>query len=335
MRTPRYRGRRQVRPEQQPQRNDGEYEPVFLVRLQRMSQQRDGDQCHRRARRECQRQHQRQSRTTAALITAAVLCAACSFEYTDAGAAPEQLLEHIPETELTGVTRTIVRDGRVVAEVRAEQVWNFRRRARTILHDVHYTEYDAAGNAVTTGSAERAVYYTEREDVALSGSIRLRSEAQGVTVQAQALRWEDARRRLVSTPGDAVEFYPRRLPGARRRPGGRRAPQDHPLLGGRQRHPGHGVRPRGLLRRMFPSWDASATIRWRQARAASGARTGAPAAGGWNWRRRGAVRGRVAGRILGAGRAGGADVGLAGGSHLLPGLAGPLRVDDVIFARSR
>ena len=147
-----------------------------------------------------------QSRTIAALIAAAVLCAACSFEYTDAGAAPEQLLEHIPETELTGVTRTIVRDGRVVAEVRAAQVWNFRRRARTILQDVHYTEYDVAGNAVTTGSAERAVYYTEREDVALSGSIRLRSEAQGVTVQAQALRWEDARRRLVSTPGDAVEF---------------------------------------------------------------------------------------------------------------------------------
>ena len=135
-----------------------------------------------------------------------MLCTACSFEYSEAGAAPEQLLRHIPETELTGVTRTIVRDGRVVAEVRAEQVWNFRRRARTILQDAHYTEYDAAGNAVTTGSAERAVYYTEREDVALSGSIRLRSEAQGVAVQAQALRWEDARRRLVSTPGDAVEF---------------------------------------------------------------------------------------------------------------------------------
>ena len=99
-----------------------------------------------------------------------------------------------------------MRDGRVVAELRAERVWNLRRRARTILQDVHYTKYDAAGNAVTTGSAERAVYYTEREDVALSGSIRLRSEAQGVTVQAQALRWEDARRRLVSTPGDAVEF---------------------------------------------------------------------------------------------------------------------------------
>ena len=147
-----------------------------------------------------------QGRAAAGLIAAAMLCAACSFEYSEAGAAPEQLLEHIPETEFTGVTRTIVRDGRVVAEVRAERVWNFRRRARTILQDVHYTEYDAAGNAVTTGSAERAVYYTEREDAALSGSIRLRSEAQGVTVQAQALRWEDGPRRLVSTPGDVVEF---------------------------------------------------------------------------------------------------------------------------------
>ena len=118
-------------------------------------------------------------RTAAALITAAVL---------------------------TGVTHTIVRDGRVVAEVRAAQVWNFRRRARTILQDVRYAEYDAAGNAATTGSADRAVYYTEREDAALSGSIRLRSEAQGVTVQAQALRWEDDRRRLVPTPGDVAEF---------------------------------------------------------------------------------------------------------------------------------
>ena len=145
-------------------------------------------------------------RTPAALISAAVLCAACSFEYTEAGPSPEELLVHVPETELTDVTRTIVRDGRVVAEIRAERVWNFRRRARTILEGVGYTEYDAAGNAVTTGSAERAVYYTEREDAALSGSIRLRSEAQGVTVQAQALRWEDARRRLVSTPGDVVEF---------------------------------------------------------------------------------------------------------------------------------
>ena len=142
----------------------------------------------------------------ATVLCAAVLCAACSFEYSDAGPAPEELLEHVPETELTDVIHTIVRDGRVVAEVRAERVWNFRRRARTIFQDVHYTEYDAAGNAVTTGSAERAVYYTEREDAALSGSIRLRSERQGVSVQAQALRWEDARRRLVSSPGDVVEF---------------------------------------------------------------------------------------------------------------------------------
>ena len=35
-----------------------------------------------------------------------------------------------------------------------------------------------------------------------SGSIRLRSEQQGVSVRAQALRWEDERRRLVSSPGD-------------------------------------------------------------------------------------------------------------------------------------
>ena len=87
----------------------------------------------------------------------------------------------MPETEFTDVTRTIVRDGRVVAEIRAQQVLNFRRRARTILLDVQYTEYDAAGNAVTTGSAERATWYTERKDAELAGSIRVRSDSQEVS----------------------------------------------------------------------------------------------------------------------------------------------------------
>ena len=148
----------------------------------------------------------RRKRAAIILFTATVLVAACSFEYADAGASPEELLEHIPETELTDVTHTIVRDGRVVAEIRAKHVWNFRRRARTVLQDVRYAEYDAAGNAVTTGSAERAVYYTEREDAALAGTVRLRSESQGVSLKAEVLRWEDERRRLVTSPRDTVEF---------------------------------------------------------------------------------------------------------------------------------
>ena len=85
-------------------------------------------------------------------------------------------------------------------------MWNFRRRARTILDQVRYAECDAAGNVVVSGSAERAVYYTEREDAVLSGSGRLRSEPQGASLQAQVLRCDDDPRRLVTGATDTVEL---------------------------------------------------------------------------------------------------------------------------------
>ena len=159
-----------------------------------------------RGRREQLQPERRWRATAATLLVGALLAAGCSFDYTEAGPSPDELLEQVPETELTDVTRTIVRDGRVVAEIEAQQVFNFRRRARTILLDVQYTEYDGAGNAVTSGSAERATYYTERKDAELAGSIRLRSDSQEVRLEAQALRWEDERRRLVTGPEAVVEI---------------------------------------------------------------------------------------------------------------------------------
>ena len=143
-------------------------------------------------------------RRRAAITFFAALLTACSFEYTDADASPTQLLGHIPETELTEVTHTIVRNGRVAAEFRARQVRNFPRAGRTELNGVDYTEYDRNGILVTAGNAERAVYYTEREDAELAGAIRLRSQSQGVWLEAETLRWEDASHRLFSGPEETV-----------------------------------------------------------------------------------------------------------------------------------
>ena len=134
----------------------------------------------------------------------AALLTACSFEYDDGGASPTQLLEYIPETELTEVTHTIVRNGRVAAEFRAQQVRNFPRAGRTELEEVNYSEYDRNGTLATAGNAERAVYYTAREDAEVAGAIRLRSQSQGVWLEAETLRWEDASHRLSSGPEETV-----------------------------------------------------------------------------------------------------------------------------------
>ena len=143
-------------------------------------------------------------RAAGTLFAAAALLGSCSFEYSGAGASPAHLLEHLPETELTDVTHTIVRNGRVAAEIRAAQVRNFPRGGRTELDQVHYSEYDDNGILVTAGSAERAVYYTGREDAEVAGAIRLRSQSQGIWLEAETLRWEDARHRLTSDPAATV-----------------------------------------------------------------------------------------------------------------------------------
>ena len=139
------------------------------------------------------------------LIAAAVGAGACSFDYGAGGAAAEELLEEVPETELSGAVYTVVRNGRVVAEIHAREVQNFPRRGVTELHGVRYTEFDGAGAPVTTGSADFARYRTETGDADVAGAVRLRSESQGVALQAGTLRWEDERRWLSTGTEQAVE----------------------------------------------------------------------------------------------------------------------------------
>ena len=145
-------------------------------------------------------------RTIAAAMVAVAVLTACSFDYSDAGVSAEQLRDNVPETDLTDVTRTIVRDGRVVAEVTATRVQNYRNRGLTIFDNVRYTEYDRAGAPVTTGSAKRAVYYPASRNTEVAGAVRLRSESQEVRMHADLLYWEEERGRLSAPPEHMVEI---------------------------------------------------------------------------------------------------------------------------------
>ena len=126
-------------------------------------------------------------RGTPALLAGAVLTAGRRFDYSEAGQSPDELLE--PHHSYATAARW---------PRSAQKVWIFRRRSTP--------STTPSGNAVTTGSAERATYYTERKDAELAGSIRLRSDSQEVRLEADTLRWEDQRRRLVTGPEAVVEI---------------------------------------------------------------------------------------------------------------------------------
>lgn len=141
----------------------------------------------------------------AALLTVVIwaLLAACSFDYGgDAG--PERLADEIPETVLTGVTHTVVRDGRLVAQIMARQVENFPGGGRAVLSDVRYVEYDDDGAVAATGRADRAVYYTESEDAEVAGAVELRSVSQQASLTAEELYWDHDGRLLSTGPEQRV-----------------------------------------------------------------------------------------------------------------------------------
>ena len=134
---------------------------------------------------------------------AAALLAGCSFDY-GADSGPEQLADEVPETVLTAVTHTVVRNGRVVAQISAQQVENFPRGGRAVLSDVRYVEYDHSGAVAATGRADRAVYYTESEDAEVAGAVELRSISQQASLTAEELHWNHAGRLLSTGPEQVV-----------------------------------------------------------------------------------------------------------------------------------
>ena len=147
----------------------------------------------------------RRRRTAAAVLRAGALAAllgGCSFDYGgDSG--PEQLADEIPETVLTGATHTVVRNGRVAAQIQSRQVENFPGSGRAVLHDVRYVEYDGSGEPAATGRADRAVYYTESEDAEVAGAVELRSASQQASLTAEELHWDHSGR-LLSTGAEQV-----------------------------------------------------------------------------------------------------------------------------------
>lgn len=146
----------------------------------------------------------RARRTAFAAAATAFAVAACSFDYPTKGA--DELAEQVPKTVLTGVTYRIVRDGRVRAVIGARQVEHYPSTGTAVLIGAHYTEFDDAGTVVATGSAQRAVYYTESEDAELAGAIDLRSESEQTAVHAGVLRWASKPRELSAPAGEVVEL---------------------------------------------------------------------------------------------------------------------------------
>jgi LPS export ABC transporter protein LptC len=129
----------------------------------------------------------------------------CSLDYEQARVA-ESIPGQIPETILFEFTHTVVSDGRVWVILEAERAETYGERNEIILEGVFFREYGEEGNLLTEARAQRAVFSTDSEDAAVSGSIRIYSHQEQASLQAGRLSWVREGRRLIADDGQTVRL---------------------------------------------------------------------------------------------------------------------------------
>jgi LPS export ABC transporter protein LptC len=133
----------------------------------------------------------------------ALILGSCSLDYGESQLADE-ISEDIPDSILTEVSHTVVRDNVVRFRITADRAETFADENRQYLTNVGFTEYGPDGAVRTDGTAESANFQTDTEDVELTGSLEFYSHADDAWLQADFLYWDSDERSLTSRPEDPV-----------------------------------------------------------------------------------------------------------------------------------
>lgn len=141
------------------------------------------------------------SASLAALILAALLsfAAGCSLDY-GAVTAEEKIAETIPDTVAIEVTHKVHQEGRLALSFEAGRVETYGALKKMVLSDVRFVEYGADRAQSTSGEARRVLYHTDTENAEISGSVRVRSEAEKAGIATESLAWENKRKKLTALP---------------------------------------------------------------------------------------------------------------------------------------
>ena len=142
-------------------------------------------------------------RRTAAALAALWLAAACSFDYGQALA--EDLADRTPNAVFTGFTHTVVEDNKPLLRIEADRAELFDRKNLVRLSGVSFTEL-RDGRVLAWGSADGATLRTDTEDAEFFGSVKLRSEEDGVSIRTGYLSWNASDRVLSASDTDTTEI---------------------------------------------------------------------------------------------------------------------------------
>ena len=134
-----------------------------------------------------------------------LLAAGCRLNYgTDVEA--DELAADVPNVEIFGFSQEIYQDGRLVLELQAETSRAFESRNQRELELVSFTEYDADGEVSARGSADKAILFTDTENVELTGNIEVYSQKEGASVIGGYFYWDSEGRTITSLVEELVQI---------------------------------------------------------------------------------------------------------------------------------
>lgn len=129
----------------------------------------------------------------------------CRLNY-GADVEAEGLEEGVPNVEIFGFVQQIYRDGRLILELEAETSRAYESRNLRELLGVSFREFDASGELAASGRADKALLFTDTENVELSGSIEVYSAKEGASVVGDYFYWDSEDKTITALAEEMVRI---------------------------------------------------------------------------------------------------------------------------------
>jgi len=138
----------------------------------------------------------------ALFLPAALLLAACSFDYGDRNGAGRP---RIPDVVMEDVQHVRVRSSEIQTRFSAERAERFEGIGIMELHNFSFEQFER-GDVSASGWAGGASVELDSMDVFMDGGVRVELEAEEIAVETQALEWRDSQRLLLGGAGEEARI---------------------------------------------------------------------------------------------------------------------------------
>jgi LPS export ABC transporter protein LptC len=133
-----------------------------------------------------------------------LLVAGCSFDYGDSASVSSGL----PDVVMNDVEYVRVRDGDPQVRFRAELAERYEEKQLMELRNFTFEQFGQHGEVIdSSGSAAFARVELESGNIGLSGGVSLAVDSEDISIETDALDWQDKERQLSGAPEETVRMY--------------------------------------------------------------------------------------------------------------------------------